>query len=89
VAARGAAGPFYRRRKAVRPEIFFELGKLRWLNNGGGGENIPPLTPSGEAATGIHGGAVNAALWDGIGRAEVVAGELVGAVTCSGGDAWR
>jgi hypothetical protein len=47
------------------------------------------LIPSGEAAAGIRGGAINAALWDGIGRAEVVAGELVGAVTCGGGDAWR
>jgi hypothetical protein len=89
VAARGTADPFYRRRKAVQPEIFFELGKLQWLNNGGGEENILPLIPSGEAAAGIRGGAINAALWDGIGRAEVVAGELVGAVTCGGGDAWR
>jgi hypothetical protein len=51
---------------------FFELGKLRWFNNGSGGGNIPPLTPSGEAAAGIRGGA--ATLCDGICRAGVRGG---------------
>jgi hypothetical protein len=73
----GSAGDFFRAREASKVQ------KWRWR------ENIPPLTPSGNAAARIRGGAVNAVPWDGIGRAEVVAGELVGVVACGGGDAWR
>jgi hypothetical protein len=47
------AGSFYNCRKAVtRPDSeLWELRQWRW-----GEENIPPLTPSGEVATGIRGG---------------------------------
>jgi hypothetical protein len=68
VAVRGAADPFYRWRKAVRPGIFLSSGSFDGPAMAVERENIPPLTPSGEAAAGIRGGAVNAVLWDGIGR---------------------
>jgi hypothetical protein len=64
VAARGAADPFYRWRKAVRPGIFLSSGSFDGPAMAVERENIPPLTrparPRPEFAVGV-----DAALWKG------------------------